>query len=97
MSSSPLPPNPPPSTEFSFRRMAVPVFGPSLLFGVGEGAILPIIPLMARDLGTSMPMAALVVALIAIGSLLNNISASLIAHSTDRGHPFQTMAGSIPR
>jgi MFS family permease len=33
---------------------------------------------MARDLGASVPMAALVVALISIGSLLNNIPASLI-------------------
>ncbi|WP_444438786.1 MFS transporter [Pseudomonas sp. A6] len=56
----------------------MPAFGPSLLFGLGEGAILPIIPLMARDLGGSVPMAALVVALISIGSLLNNIPASLI-------------------
>ncbi|MCL6691696.1 MFS transporter [Pseudomonas sp. R3.Fl] len=56
----------------------MPAFGPSLLFGLGEGAILPIIPLMARDLGASVPMAALVVALISIGSLLNNIPASLI-------------------
>ncbi|MDR3452235.1 MAG: MFS transporter [Rhodoferax sp.] len=65
-------------TEFSLKRLAVPAFGPSLLFGLGEGAVLPIIPLMARDLGASVPMAALVVALISIGSLLNNIPASLI-------------------
>jgi MFS family permease len=56
----------------------VPAFGPSLLFGLGEGAILPIVPLTARDLGASVSMAALVVALISIGSLLNNIPASLI-------------------
>ena len=78
MSSPPPAPEPSPTADFSFRRMAVPVFGPSLLFGLGEGAILPIIPLMARDLGASVPMAALVVALISIGSLLNNIPASLI-------------------
>jgi MFS family permease len=66
------------SAEFSLKRIAVPAFGPSLLFGVGEGAILPIIPLMARDLGASVPVAALVIALIGIGSLLNNIPASLI-------------------
>jgi MFS family permease len=58
--------------------VAVPAFGPSLLFGLGEGAILPIVPLTARDLGASVSMAALVVALISIGSLLNNIPASLI-------------------
>ena len=68
----------PSSVEFSLKRIAVPAFGPSLLFGVGEGAILPIIPLMARDLGASVPVAALVIALIGIGSLLNNIPASVI-------------------
>ena len=56
----------------------MPVYGPSLLFGLGEGAILPIIPLVARELGASVPMAALVVALMGLGSLLNNIPASLI-------------------
>ncbi|WP_213956478.1 MULTISPECIES: MFS transporter [unclassified Variovorax] len=64
--------------EFSLRKIAIPAFGPSLLFGIGEGAILPIVPLTARDLGASVSMAALVVALISIGSLLNNIPASLI-------------------
>jgi len=75
------PPSPEPassSTPFSLRRIAVPAFGPSVLFGLGEGAILPIVPLTARDLGASVPMAALAVALIGIGSLLANIPASLI-------------------
>lgn len=45
---------------------------------MGEGAILPIVPLTARDLGASVSMAALMVALIGIGSLLNNIPASFI-------------------
>ena len=71
-SSSPAP------TEFSLRKIAVPAFGPSLLFSLGEGAILPIIPLTARDLGASVPQAALMVALIGIGSLLSNVPASLI-------------------
>jgi len=78
MTPPPSAPAASPSTEFSLRRIAIPAFGPSLLFGLGEGAILPIIPLMARELGASVAMAALVVALIGIGSLLNNIPASLI-------------------
>ena len=75
-----LPPSPdgPPPNGFSFKRIAVPVYGPSLLFGLGEGAILPIIPLVARELGASVPLAALVMALMGLGSLLNNIPASLI-------------------
>jgi MFS family permease len=67
-----------PSDSFSLRRIAVPAFGPSLLFGLGEGAILPIIPLSARELGASVPEAALIVALIGVGSLVSNIPASLI-------------------
>jgi MFS family permease len=66
------------STPFTLRRIAVSAFGPSLLFGIGEGAILPVIPLSARDLGASIPTAALVVTLIGIGSLVSNIPASLI-------------------
>lgn len=78
MPPPPAPSHPSPASEFSLWRIAVPAFGPSLLFGLGEGAILPIVPLTARDLGASVPMAALVVALISLGSLLNNIPASLI-------------------
>ncbi|WOB08630.1 MFS transporter [Piscinibacter gummiphilus] len=59
------------------RRIAVPAFGPSLLFGIGEGAILPILPLTARDLGGSVSVAALMVALMGIGSLVSNLPASV--------------------
>ncbi|PYH01112.1 MFS transporter [Arthrobacter stackebrandtii] len=64
--------------DFSLWSIAVPAFGPSLLFGIGEGAILPIIPLTAREQGSSLAGAALVVALIGIGSLVSNIPASMI-------------------
>ena len=64
--------------EFSLRRIAVPAFGPSLLFGIGEGAILPVIALSVRDRGGSVAVAALVVTLIGIGSLVSNLPASII-------------------
>lgn len=64
--------------DFSLWSIAIPAFGPSLLFGIGEGAILPIIPLSAREMGSSLAGAALVVALIGIGSLVSNIPASII-------------------
>ncbi|MFT4267898.1 MAG: MFS transporter [Xenophilus sp.] len=70
--------HPSPAAPFSLWRIAIPAFGPSLLFGLGEGAILPIVPLTARDLGASVSMAAFVIALIGIGSLVNNVPASLI-------------------
>ena len=69
-----------PSTEpaFSLRSIAIAAFGPSLLFGLGEGAILPVIALSVRQLDGSQALAALIVTLLGIGSLLCNIPASLI-------------------
>ena len=63
---------------FSLRRIAIPAFGPSFLFGLGEGAILPVIALSVRNLGGSVALAALAVTLIGIGSLVSNIPASII-------------------
>ncbi|MEO7115944.1 MAG: MFS transporter [Caldimonas sp.] len=63
---------------FSLRKIAVPAFGPSFLFGLGEGAILPVIALTVRQLGGSVALAALMVTLIGIGSLVSNIPASII-------------------
>ena len=63
---------------FDLRKIAIPAFGPSFLFGLGEGAILPVIALSVRQLGGSVALAALMVTLIGIGSLVSNIPASLI-------------------
>ena len=64
--------------SFSLRQIAVPAFGPSFLFALGEGAILPVVALTVRQLGGSVALAALMVTLIGIGSLVTNIPASLI-------------------
>lgn len=63
---------------FSLRSIAVPAFGPALLFSIGEGAVLPVVALSARDLGASVSVAALVVTLIGLGSWFFNLPASLI-------------------
>lgn len=65
-------------SDFSFKKIAVAAFGPTLLFGIGEGAVVPMVALQARELGASIPLAALSVTLISIGCVLNNIPASLI-------------------
>ena len=79
--------------SFTLRRIAVSAFGPSLLFGLGEGAILPVIPLTARDLGASVPTAALIVTLIGAGSLVSNIPASLI--TMHRGERWAIVAAAV--
>ena len=86
-------PAPPSAPAFSMRAIAVSAFGPSLLFGLGEGAILPVIPLSARDMGGSVPQAALVVTLIGIGSLVSNIPASLI--TMHRGERWAIVAAAV--
>ena len=81
------------STPFTLRRIALPAFGPSLLFGLGEGAILPVVALTARDLGASVPQAALAVMLIGVGSLVSNIPASLI--TMRRGERWAIVAAAL--
>jgi len=66
------------TAAFDLRAIAIPAFAPSLLFGLGEGAILPVIAISARELGGSVPQAALIVTLLGLGSLVSNIPASLI-------------------
>ncbi|HEY1158697.1 MAG TPA: MFS transporter, partial [Arthrobacter sp.] len=63
---------------FSLRKIAVAAFGPTLLFGIGQGAILPVVALSARDLGASVAVAALIVTLIGLGSWFFNLPASLV-------------------
>lgn len=65
-------------TAFHFRSIAIAAFGPSLLFSVGQGAILPIIALSARDAGASVALSGFIVGLIGIGSLISNIPAAMI-------------------
>ncbi|WP_066293688.1 MFS transporter [Arthrobacter sp. B6] len=63
---------------FSLRSIAVAAFGPTLLFGIGTGAAMPIVALSARDLGASVAVAALIVTLIGLGSWFFNLPASLV-------------------
>ena len=57
------------------RRYAPAIYGPSALFWIGEGAIVPIIPLLAVELGASIAVAALVSAAIVIGQVIGNLPA----------------------
>jgi MFS family permease len=46
-----------------------------VLFGIGQGAIMPAIPFSARDLGASLAVAGSVVAVLGIGSLVGTVPA----------------------
>lgn len=62
-----------------WRRLALPVFGPTALVSIGQGAIFPILALSARELGASVATAALVVALIGLGNLVGDLPAGVLA------------------
>jgi MFS family permease len=62
-----------------WRSLAVPAYGPTVLVAVGQGAILPLVALSARDLGASVTVAAFVVALVGIGQLIGDLPAGALA------------------
>ncbi|MFD0556154.1 putative MFS family arabinose efflux permease [Stackebrandtia endophytica] len=64
-----------PDQDFKLRSVAPTVFLPTALFGIGSGAIAPVIVLSALDLGASVGTASLIVALIGIGQLLGDLPA----------------------
>jgi MFS family permease len=67
-----------PAEEFRIRSLALPVYLPTFLFAVGQGAAIPILPLIALDMGLSVPVAGLLVGLRAVGNLLFDIPAGML-------------------
>ncbi len=59
----------------SLRSVAPTVFLPSLLYGLGQGAIAPVIALTALDLGAGVGGASVVVGAVGVGHLLADIPA----------------------
>ena len=56
-------------------RFAPMIYGPTLLFALGEGAVIPLIPVIASRLGADVAVAALVAAALVVGQLCGNIPA----------------------
>ncbi|KJC65575.1 MFS transporter [Agreia bicolorata] len=65
-------------TGFRFRSIALPALLPSLLFGIGEGSIIPIIPAIAQDLGAGLALAGFIAAMIMVGELIGDIPSGWI-------------------
>ena len=62
----------------SIRSLALPIYTPTFLFSVGQGAVIPIVALAAKDLGASVAVAGTIVALRGIGTLLFDIPAGAL-------------------
>jgi MFS family permease len=65
--------------DFRLRSVAAAAYGPAALFGLSEGAVLPVVVLSAIDRGASTSTAALIAALLGVGSLAANIPAGMLA------------------
>jgi MFS family permease len=62
-----------------WRDIAVAAYGPTVLVSIGQGAIVPLVALSARELGGSVGVAALIVAMTGIGQLCGDLPAGALA------------------
>lgn len=65
---------------FELRTVALAAFGPTLLFATGEGAILPMIPLVAADQGAGLGALGLIAAMIMVGELVGDLPSGALVH-----------------
>lgn len=63
---------------FNLRSIGLPVYLPTLLFAIGEGAVLPIVPVIAVALGADLAVAGMIGAMALLGRLLGNIPSGWI-------------------
>ncbi len=63
----------------SLRPLIPGVYLPSLLFEIGVGAVLPMVPVVASSLGADLATAGLIAALLPIGHILADVPAGALA------------------
>ena len=74
-----------PTPSFSWRSIILPAYLPTLLFSIGEGAIIPVIPVVATDRGASLALAGLIAAMLMVGELAGDLPAGwLVARIGER-------------
>lgn len=56
-------------------RFAPMIYGPTVLFALGEGAVVPLIPVLATELGADIATSALISAGLVVGQLAGNLPA----------------------
>jgi len=66
------------STVRMLRRFGVMIYGPTTVFALGEGAVLPLIPIFAAERGADPGLAAFIAGLLVIGQLCGNIPAGAL-------------------
>jgi MFS family permease len=81
---------------FPVGPLLLSTFLPTLLFSFGEGAIIPLLPAVAGDLGATLAIAGLVAGMIMIGELAGDIpSGWIVSRIGERGAMLGASAASI--
>lgn len=71
--------------QVGLRSLGLSVYAPTLLFAIGQGAVIPIVALAASDLGASVALAGFIAALRGIGVLAFDVPAGwLVARFGER-------------
>ncbi len=70
---------------FGLRSLVASLYAPGAMYAVGQGAIIPVIALMARHVGASVPIAGAMVGLRGFGTMIGDVPAgALVARIGDR-------------
>ena len=70
---------------FSWRSIVLPAYLPTLLFSLGEGAMIPVIPVVATERGASLALAGLIAAMLMVGDEFADLPAGwLVARIGER-------------
>ncbi|WP_244256004.1 MFS transporter [Rathayibacter sp. VKM Ac-2760] len=81
---------------FPVGPLLLSTFLPTLLFSVGEGAIIPLLPAVAGDLGATLAIAGLVAGMIMIGELAGDVpSGWIVSRIGERGAMLGASGASI--
>jgi MFS family permease len=79
-------PTTPVQQTFRLRSLLFSVYVPTFLFSTGQGAVLPIIPLLALDLGASVAMAGVVVGMRGLGLMAFDVPGGVaVSRFGDKG------------
>ncbi|MEU4190921.1 MFS transporter [Kribbella sp. NPDC026611] len=79
----------------SLLRIAPAIYLPALLYGIGQGAIAPVVALSATHLGASVAAAGLVVAAAGLGQVIGDIPAGALTNRIGERHAMLGATGLV--
>ncbi|MFV0435666.1 MAG: MFS transporter [Leucobacter sp.] len=75
----------PPTNRSLLLRLAPSIYGPTALFTFGEYAMLPLIPVVAAEMGAGLGLSGVIASAVVVGRLAGNVPASwVVARSGER-------------